>query len=74
METEKFMVVFTIKAKYHFHCLFGSCIDAMLKHPSLSLLDLMVSFELFVENASQCFSKKDAANKVVAPVAYVIIW
>lgn len=47
-------------------------IDYMLQHPSLSLLDLTVSYELFVE--SQNFTKKAAAAKEILPVAYVVIW
>lgn len=45
--------------------------DCMQQHPSLSLLDLTISYDLYVE--SQNFSKRAASNKEILPVAYVII-
>lgn len=44
----------------------------MERHPSLSLLDLTVSYDLYLE--SQNFSKKAVSLKEIAPVAYVVIW
>lgn len=52
--------------------LFGPATDFMERHPSLSLLDMTVSYDLYLE--SQNFSKKAVSLKETAPVAYVVIW
>jgi hypothetical protein len=53
----------------------SSCIwilEYMQRHPSLSLLDLVVAYDLFVD--SQNYSKSAVANKQIQPVAHVVIW